>query len=172
MASLIEEFIDVLEKEHSEYVKLLKLSKDKTPVIVKNDIGELQKITDEEQVVVEQITHLEKRRVEVLNDIATVINKDVNTLKIPTLLGILEKQPKEHGRLNEVHRKLKTVLSDMKMTNERNRVLIEQSLELIQFDVNLLQSMKQAPETGNYNKNAYNAGMALGAGSGGFDAKQ
>ena len=172
MASLIEEFIDVLNKEYDEYVKLLKLSKDKTPVIVKNDIGELQKITDEEQVVVEKITHLEKIMVEVLNDIATVINKDVNTLKIPMLLDILSKQPEEQGRLSEVHTKLKTVLSDMKMTNERNRVLIEQSLELIQFDMNLIQSMKQAPETGNYNKNAYSAGLALGAGSGGFDAKQ
>lgn len=172
MASLIEEFIDVLDKEYSEYVTLLKLSKEKTPIIVKNDIGELQKITDEEQVVVEAITHLEKRRVEVLKDIATVINKDVETLKIPVLLDILAKQPKEQGKLREVHTKLKTVLSDMKMTNERNRVLIEQSLELISFDMNLLQSMKQAPETGNYNKNAYSAGMALGAGAGGFDAKQ
>lgn len=172
MASLIDEFIKTLDAEYSEYVKLLELSKKKTPIIVKGDIKELQKLTDEEQIVVEQINHLEKKRVETLNDIATVLNKDVNTLKIPKLLEILSKQPREQLQLKEVHVKLKRVLQDMKITNDRNKILIEQSLELIQFDMNLAQSMKQAPETGNYNKNAYNAGQYLGAGNGGFDAKQ
>ena len=172
MASLIDVFIKTLEDEYPEHVKLLELSKKKTPIIVKGDIKELQKLTDEEQIVVERITHLEKKRIECLNDIATVLNKDVNTLKIPMLLEILEKQPREQLQLKEVHTKLKAVLKDMKMTNERNRVLIEQSLEMVDFDLNLYRSMKQAPQTGNYNKNAYSSGQFLGGGNGGFDAKQ
>ena len=47
MASLIEELIDTLNKENSEYEKLLELSKRKATVIVSRDIAALEKITDE-----------------------------------------------------------------------------------------------------------------------------
>ena len=45
-----------------------------------------------------------------------------------------------------------------------------QAMELVEFDMALLKSMRQAPETANYNRQAYNTGELLG--SGGFDAKQ
>ena len=38
--------------------------------------------------------------------------------------------------------------------------------------MNMLQSMKAAPETANYNKGAYNTGDHMGAGGAAFDAKQ
>ena len=38
--------------------------------------------------------------------------------------------------------------------------------------MNLLQSMKAAPETANYTRNAYNSGAQMGVTSGNFDAKQ
>ena len=41
---------------------------------------------------------------------------------------------------------------------------------MVEFDLTLLRSMRQAPETANYDKNAYNTGDILG--SSGFDAKQ
>ena len=50
------------------------------------------------------------------------------------------------------------------------RQLVNQAMELVEFDMALLKSMRQAPETANYNRQAYNTGELLG--SGGFDAKQ
>ena len=50
------------------------------------------------------------------------------------------------------------------------RELLKQALEMVEFDLTLLKSMRQAPETANYDKNAYNTGDILG--SSGFDAKQ
>jgi hypothetical protein len=44
VASLMETLMDVLEKENTEYEKLVVLSKEKTPVIVKGDIEKLQEI--------------------------------------------------------------------------------------------------------------------------------
>ena len=111
MASLMEDFMDVLDKENSEYTFLLGLSRRKTQIIVKGDIEELQKITDEEQVVVDRIAHFDRHREEVLNDIATVINKDVKTLKIVNLVQLLEKQPKEQKQLSLIHDKLKETLN-------------------------------------------------------------
>ena len=45
------------------------------------------------------------------------------------------------------------------------------SLEMVEFDMNLLQAMKAAPETANYNKGAYTAGEVIGTDRGSFDAK-
>ena len=41
---------------------------------------------------------------------------------------------------------------------------------MVNFDLTLFKSLRQAPETANYDKNAYNTGELLG--SSGFDAKQ
>ena len=60
----------------------------------------------------------------------------------------------------------------MKRTNEQNRELILQALELVQFNMNVLQSVNKAPETANYNKGAYNTGDMIGMNNKAFDAKQ
>ena len=168
MASLIENLINVLEQESVEYETLLGLSMKKTPVIVSGDLQALQQITDEEQVVANKITNLDNRRAEIMKDIANVTNKDVNTLKLVNLIQMLESRPSESRQLAEVHDKLKTVVGNMKRVNEQNGELIRQSLEMVAFDMNLLQAMKAAPETANYNRGAYSAGDVIGTDRGGF----
>ena len=172
MASLMQDLIDTLDKEETEYVTLLDLSKKKTPIIIKGEVDELQKITDEEQTVVNRISHLEKKREQVMDDIAEVINRDVKTLKLSYLIQMLEKRPKEKAALALIHDRLKATVGELVMINNQNRELIRQSLDIVDFNLNLIKSMRQAPETGNYNKDAGIAGSVLGGAAGGFDAKQ
>lgn len=171
MASLIENLISVLEQESAEYEELLGLSKKKTPVIVAGDLQALQQITDEEQTVVNRINHLEHKRTEVMKDIANVTNKDVNSLKLVNVIQMLDSRPQESGKLSEVHNRLRIVVENMKRVNEQNGELIAHSLEMVEFDMNLLHAMKAAPQTANYNKGAYSAGSVMGTDRGGFDAK-
>ncbi len=171
MASLMEELLDTLEKEHAEYEALLELSKRKTPIIIKGDIAALEKITDEEQIVVNRISHLDSGREIVTKDIANVINKDVETLKLSTLIGLLASQPNEQRRLSEIHDKLQKTVGMVRRLNEQNQELILHSLEMVEFDLNVVRAMKQAPETANYDKGAVSTGGMLGT-VGGFDAKQ
>ena len=56
----------------------------------------------------------------------------------------------------------------MQSLNEQNMVLIQQAIEINEFDLTLFKSLRQAPETANYDKSAYNTGSLLGGG--GFDA--
>lgn len=172
MASLMENLIEVLEKESGEYESLLELSMRKTPVIVAGSLEELAKITDEEQNVVDRINHLDVKRQEVFADVANVINKDVKVLKISDLIEMLAERPEEQKKLAKVHDKLRTVLNEVGRVNEQNRVLIQNSLEMVEFDMNMLQSMKAAPETANYNRGACNTGEHMGIRTKGFDAKQ
>ncbi len=172
MASLMENLIDVLDSEGQEYENLLGLSMKKTPVIVAGNLDDLAKITDEEQNAISRINHLEQKRQEVFTDIANVINKDVNTLMLPDLIDMLSTRPQEQQKLAKVHDKLRTVVRDVKRVNEQNQELIQNMLEMVEFDMNMLQAMKAAPETANYNRGAYNTGVPMGVDGNGFDAKQ
>lgn len=172
MASLMEDLLNTLEKENEEYERLLALSMKKTPVIVDADLTQLQQITDEEQEIVSRINRLDKVRNDCMKQIASVINKDVNDLTLGMVVDIFKKRPAEHKKLAEVYDRLKNTVYQMKRTNEQNQELIKSSLELVQFDMNVLQAMKAAPETANYTKNAYSSGDIIGTGAGRFDAKQ
>lgn len=172
MASLMENLISVLEEEGKAYEELLGLSMKKTPIIVGGDLEGLQRITDEEQIVVARINRLDAKREEVTRDIANVLNKDVKKLKLVDIIQMLSQRPVEQKQLAAAHDKLKEVVGQMTRINEQNRDLIQSSLEMVEFDLNLIQSMKSAPQTANYNKGAYSQGTFMGRGSSGFDAKQ
>ena len=172
MASLMEDLLNTLEQENAEYEQLLALSLKKTPVIVSADLEQLQQITDEEQLIVSRINKLDKVRNECMTQIAGVIHKDVNELTLAMVVDIFKRRPEEHKKLAEIFDKLKDTIAQMKRANEQNRQLLQSSLELVQFDMNMLQAMKTAPETANYSRNAYSTGSIMGNGAGSFDAKQ
>ncbi len=172
MASLMENLIDVLEKEAGEYEELLALALRKTPIIVSENLVELAKITDDEQIIVSRINHLDNQRIEAINDIANVLNKDVTKLKIVDLIKMLATRPEEQMKLAAAHDKLQENVKNVKRVNGQNRELIQSALELVQFNMNVLQSIKAAPETANYNKGAYSTGEVIGMDHKSFDAKQ
>ena len=172
MASLMQDLITILEEENSEYGILLELSSRKTGFIVAAQLQELEKITDEEQIVVNKVHQLEQKREELMNDIANVINKDVKTLKLVNLIQLLGNRPDEQAKLAEVHERLKGTMKNMVRVNNQNRDLLGNALEMVQFDLNLIQALRSAPETANYNKGAYSSGSILANQKSGFDAKQ
>lgn len=169
MASLIEELITVLEEEDNEYKKLTELTNRKTPVIVKGDLDALKDITAEEQGFIEKLNRLEKRRMEAVKDIALVLNKDEKELTIKAIVELLEGQDAEQKRLSLVHDSLKTTLSNISRLNEMNKNLINSSLEMVEFNINMLKGIYQSPELGNYGKDACNTESAISYGV--FDAK-
>lgn len=172
MASLMENLISVLQDEAEAYEKLLELSMKKTPIIVNGDLEGLQKITDEEQDVVADINHLEVKREDVTKDIANVLNRDVAKLKLTDIIQMLAQRPAEQKQLAAAHDRLKDVVRRMEQVNEQNKGLIQQSLEMVEFDLNLIHSMHSAPQTANYDRGAYSLGTVMGSSTGGFDAKQ
>ncbi len=172
MASLMENLIEVLEQESREYQGLLSLSQKKTPIIVNGNLEELQKITDDEQESVGRISLLEKKRTEVTADIANVLNKDVANLKLANLIDMMAARPWEQKKLAAAHDSLQSAVHELRRINEQNRELLANALEMVEFEMSLLQASKAAPETANYTRNAYNAGDTMGIPSGNFDAKQ
>ena len=170
MASLMDNLVEVLEKENEQYEKLVELSKDKKQAIIQADIRTLERITEQEQEVSSVLLNLDNRRDSVLKDMADVLGKNFEEMTITKLIGYLDKQPKEQERLSEIREKILTTGKEMQECNLRNEKLLQQALEMVEFDLTLFKSMRQAPETANYNKQAYNTGDILP--NSGFDAKQ
>jgi flagellar biosynthesis/type III secretory pathway chaperone len=172
VASLLENLIGVLDSENTEYKKLVDLADSKTPVIVAGDIENLNKIMEDEQVIVGTIQKLEKRRRSILADIANVVNRDVKTLKLIDLINMLEKIPDQQQMLKDVHVQLRETIDRLKGINDKNQMLLSDKLEMVEFNLNMIRAMKSAPQTANYTKDAYNDGQVLGVFRGGFDTKQ
>lgn len=172
MASLIDELIQTLEKENVAYQELHELSAQKTDIIVKGDIQALNDIVEKEQILMtNKVQPLEKKRQECTRDIATVISRKPEDLTLSKLTELMVGQPEAQRRLGEIHDKLHETMKWMKKVNDMNKVLLKESLELVEFDINLFNSVRQAPLTANYDKNAYNVGEHMQA-SGAFDRSQ
>ena len=87
------------------------------------------------------------------------------------LRKLLDRQEKEKQALSQIYEKLKVTVEEMKTINERNRGLIQLSLEMIQFDMNLMQAATSGPETGDYNRNGSYSQGSFPAGVSRFDSK-
>ncbi len=170
MASLIEELIATLNEENEIYESLIPINEKKTKVIISNDLDALQEITVTEQEIVQRVSSLEAKRQEVIINIGTVINRNPGTLTLKSLIKLLEKQPREQEQLSIIHDKLQKTVHRLTEINRQNQSLIEQSLEMIEFNMNFIQSTRMSPGN-NYNKNASGIDMPIEQ-TRMFDAKQ
>lgn len=170
MASLIDNLTDVMNKERAEYSELLELSQSKTAAIVKGDVECLQEILGKEQRIIDRINKLDEERESNVKDICNVLNLSFGEIKVEQIVQMLERKPKEHDALQEAHLGLKRILDQMLMVNDNNKMLLKESMEMIDFELNLAKSAVMAPQTANYGKGAYEQSGVIGAGR--FDAKQ
>lgn len=170
MASLIEELLTTLSEEKDNYEKLYELAFKKRNAIVDKDISVLENVSNEEQDVSSFLRNLEKKRLRLIKDMSVVLGHENENMTVTRIIELMEKQPKEQQQLIDAKDALVDAAGRMQFMNEQNRMLLEQAMEMVEFDLNLLKGMRQAPETANYNKNACNTGDLLP--SGGFDTKQ
>jgi flagellar biosynthesis/type III secretory pathway chaperone len=167
----MEELISTLEQENEIYKELIPIADSKTQVIVRNDLERLHEVTALEQEKIEIITKLEKNRIETIRNIGTVLSVNPSTLNLKALIKILEKQPKEQEQLSKIHDNLKVTIQRLADINSHNKSLIEQSLEMIEFNMNFIQSTRMSPGSNNYTRGA-NTFEAPASQTGMFDAKQ
>ena len=174
MASLIDDLTAVLQQEMEVYQTLIPISEQKTEVLIRGDLKRLQEITDQEQELLDQASAYGHRREEVLHNMGMVLNRPVKDLSLTGLIELLGKQPEEQERLALLHDELQQTMKRLVDVNTKNKNLIENSLEMIEFNMNFIQSTQMSPGNNNYDKNASAAGGGVdaGFGTGSFDAKQ
>ena len=166
----MDELLGVLRQEKQGYINLTELSEEKRVSIIQGNVDALDSISSKEQEVTSELKNLENKRVNILKDMAVVLGKDDEDITISKMIEMLERQPGEQAKLIQAKDELVSCASTMQIANQQNEILLRHAMEMVEFDLTLLKSLKQAPETANYDKNAYNTGEILG--NSGFDTKQ
>ncbi len=165
MAGLLNDLLSNLDEQLENYEYLLGLSYEKKDTLINNDIDELQKITQLENTLVGKNTRLEKKRMSVMSDIASVMNKNENELTLIALSELVKDSP-EHDQLVAVTSKIRDNLTELKSINDQNKLLIDNSLDYINFSMNLLSGAMSG-------KSFYTAkGEEMNENKSIFDAKQ
>ena len=162
MASLVEELLVGMKKEDACYTRLLELSENKRQAIIAGAVADLEEVTATEESISSDLKNLENKRASILRDMAVVLGHDGEQLTVTSVIEQLDGQPKEQGDLTAARDALVDVATRLQTANAQNSVLLQQALEMVEFDLTLFKSLKQAPETANYDKNAYNTGELLG----------
>ena len=170
MASLVDELVNVLREETKLYSALEECADEKTGILVKGDIPALERLTIIEQTRSDELLALSNKQIQILNDIKTVLGRTDEKLTVTMLIGFLASQPQVQEQLTGARDDLIAAAKRVQDKNQQNMILLNHAIELTEFDITLFKSMRQAPETANYDKNAYNTGTLLG--TSGFDAKQ
>lgn len=147
MASLMEELLDVLGKEEKQYQELITLATEKTDAVVQGNIEHLTDVTTREQDAASVLLNLSNKRNRVLTDMATVLGQSPEEMTITKMIGYLNKQPKEQEALTRQRDRLLEAGAKMQQLNRQNEALLKQALEMVEFDLTLLRSTRQAPET-------------------------
>lgn len=143
--ALVDRLIEILNTETSIYENILKLSKNKTDVIIAGKVSELEGITRLEQSIIIKLGKLEEEREEAVERLAAELDSDAADI---TLAGLLEILPKEQSeKLKHCHETLSKNFSQLCEANVLNSRLIRNSLEYIDFSINILTN---AGSTGNY----------------------
>lgn len=170
MASLVDELVSVLREETQLYRALEECADEKTQILIHADVPALEQLTIVEQERSDKLLALSNKQVQILNDIRTVLGRTDEKLTVTTLIGYLGSQPQVQETLTIARDELIAAAKCVQEKNQQNVILLHQAIDMTEFDITLFKSMRQAPETANYDKNAYNTGALLGAS--GFDAKQ
>lgn len=122
---------------------LLDLGKEKITVITNKDIDRFEKITLEEQALVRKIEQEEKQRVTLLKELfADHIPADAFTLEncLQTMPDSLQKE-----RIKKTGSLLLATIEDLIQCNTLNRQLVRDSLNYVNFTLDLLRPPKLAP---------------------------
>ncbi len=168
MAGLMDELIATLNDELNIYRELIPMADFKSGIIISNNVSELEKMTEKEQLTTETLGRLEKKRERIMADMRTVLGKRNSALKLDELITLMAKQPEAQKQLISIRKELKTVLEKLKVLNDRNQKLITESLSISEYQLNTIRSAKSYIGN-NYTRNAGQFDMAY---AGAFDARQ
>lgn len=147
MKILVEELREVLSEELNMYEEMLELTLKKTDIITSGKINDLDSITHMENSLILRLGKLEDRREKIVNSIQKQLGTE-DTSTITDLLNQIDDTNDTKQEINGITTKLSKVLNTLKEKNDLNGLLIKDTLEYIELNINLFTN---ASERGIYN---------------------
>lgn len=136
---VVDKLFDILEQEIETYNDILEISKNKKNIIIKGKVNELESIVNLEQSLIVKMGKLEATREELLGQISGSIGVKASEINMSEIKEHLPEPRKI--RMSDCQNRLSNVLTELKEANELNSRLIKNSLEFVNFAINLYTSM-------------------------------
>lgn len=136
LSEQLKELTTVLQSEAAAYAELLQLSEKKQRILIEGKAPELEEILKQEELLTSRVGSLEKRRTELHEQLAAHFGISAQELVLTRLVSLV---PEPHAReLAQLKQDLNRTLDRLGKLNRQNAQLIRQSLEYINFSLNLL----------------------------------
>ncbi len=149
--ALISRLNAVLEQETKIYEAISKISKSKTNIIVQGKVQELENMVKLEQALILQLGKLENEREKTVENLAKQLDIKSSQFTISELARHLGGEAGQKLKTYQEH--LARSINNLKDANELNSKLIKNSLEYIEFSINLISSVGAG--TNNYGNSGH-----------------
>ncbi|MDZ7672937.1 MAG: flagellar protein FlgN [Halanaerobiales bacterium] len=133
---LLSELTEVLKKESTLYKKLLKIAEKKKETLVQNEIETLFDHVETDQELIDQVTKLENRRLEIMDKIDKKF--DINSKELSYQDFINNTPDNWQDKLNPIREDLVKTLEEFHVLNEENKRLIEEAVKFNKFSIDLI----------------------------------
>ena len=124
---IITELLGTLENQKSLLEQLLIIEKNKTDILQKGSIADLDSAIMEEQALVMECSAVESRRM-------TICEK----LDVKTVSELIKKMPEHAEIIGPLHKSMLNVISEIKKASSINMKILDTRLKLIKFMTNEL----------------------------------
>ncbi|MCD1260849.1 flagellar protein FlgN [Paenibacillus athensensis] len=136
--STIQALLETMNRLQTAYEALLELSLEKTQVLVRNDVDQLNFIVNKENKLMRGIVEADQLRVQVINEYLIARGYNPNPkITVSDLVKIIFKA-EEKQSLAEAQRSLLEIVARLKERNAVNQQLVEQSLYFINYSLDLV----------------------------------
>lgn len=143
MSKAIQQLKEALRQEYDLYVVLLELADQKTMMVVRNKVQDLEQLTLKEQQFIREMGRFEQIRQSLLSHFAQEKELAEVPQNLSALLSFLSQEEAE--AIETLREKLVSAIQEISEKNQLNEKLIEQSLHFIQINLEALTEL----ETGN-----------------------
>lgn len=134
----IQPLLETIDKLQEAHEALLELAKVKTPVLVSNDIDQLNMIVNRENKWVRSIAEANQQRLQLVGTYLITRGYNPNPkITVSDLIKVIFKA-EEKQALSHAQQKLLATIKELKECNYINQQLIEQSLSFIDYSIDLV----------------------------------
>lgn len=152
MAGIIYDLVNILKEQKECYEGLVTLATYKTEGVANKTLELITQVVEKEEEFIGRLNILEKRRETTLKDIALVTGMDYSQMTVTKIIDKMGMELEVSKELIEVKKDILDAIKRLEEQNKLNKLLIDQSLEFVNFSVNALQSAQTGVSNANYGR--------------------
>lgn len=152
MAGIIYDLVDILEQQKECYEGLYTLATYKTQAIVNKEIDFLQDVVKREEEFIGRMAILDRKRETAFKDIALVTGLNPKNITVTIIVKKMGEDLDISKKLVKLRKELLDIIKKVKNENTQNKLLLEQSIEFVDFSLNAIKSTRFTPMEHNYSK--------------------